>query len=82
VSEPLATRIEREEFRVWRRVPNYSAVTQVKDGSATNRRWTTRSTRAAAEEEVARRQKLGDKSLFGIERVHVAEESDGIEWLS
>jgi hypothetical protein len=77
----MATRTEREDYHVWRRVPNYTVATQLKTGSYTNRRWTTVRTRPAAEKVVQERQEQGDKVRFGIEHVHVVEESDGIEWL-
>lgn len=71
----MATRTERDEFRVWRHVPGHLYNT------GRNRKWTTRSTRADAEQEVIKLRNGGERSQLGIERVHVIEESDGIEWL-
>jgi hypothetical protein len=66
----LATKTERVEYRVWRKV-----------GGHPDRRWKTEQTRADAEQEVAKLRAEGMSVPFGIERVVVTEESDGIEWL-
>lgn len=65
----LATKTRHEEFRVWRHV------------NGRDRKWTTKRTRADANQVVTGLRKEGMKMPLGIERVLVTEESDGIEWL-
>ena len=64
----LATKTERVVYRVWRHV------------NGRDRRWITSSTRDLAEEEIRELREGGMTTQFGIERVLVTEESDGIEW--
>jgi len=76
MSDGLATKVTREEYRVWRHVL-YDQATMI----GWDRLWSRQPrTMEAAEGMIAEQRAIGDKSPFGIEHVTVTEESDGIAW--